>query len=94
MQKINFEDLKGNTKEIKNTHINIGTGKDLTIKELADMVKEIVGFEGIIEWDKTKPDGTRQKLLNVDKINRLGWKEKTNFYDGLKLVYSNYLDFK
>ena len=60
--------------EIRNTHINIGTGKDLTIKELAMIVKEIVGFDGFIEWDTSKPDGTFQKLLSVKKLHELGWK--------------------
>ncbi|MDX9696096.1 MAG: GDP-L-fucose synthase [Bacteroidales bacterium] len=90
MQKINFEDLKGNAKEIKNTHINIGTGKDLIIKELAEMVKEIVGFEGKIEWDNNKPDGTRQKLLNVSKITRLGWKPSISFENGIKRLYESF----
>ncbi|MGE0088176.1 MAG: hypothetical protein AB7S50_01715 [Bacteroidales bacterium] len=92
MQKINFEDLKGNLNEIKNTHINIGIGKDLTIKELAEIVKNVVGFEGEIEWDQTKPDGTPQKLLNVDKLRGLGWKELIKFNDGIKQVYKFYLE--
>jgi GDP-L-fucose synthase len=77
--------------EIRNTHINIGTGKDLTIKELATLVKEIVGFDGLIEWDTSKPDGTFQKLLNVKKIHDLGWQEKINLQDGIKKVYSDYI---
>lgn len=70
--------------------INIGTGKDLKIKEIAEIVKEIVGFKGRIEWDTSKPDGTPRKLLCVEKINRLGWKAKIDFTDGLKLVYKKY----
>ncbi len=76
--------------EIRNTHINIGTGKDLTIKELAYLVKEIVGFDGLIEWDTSKPDGTFQKLLSVKKINELGWKEKITLEEGIKMVYQEY----
>jgi len=91
MQKINFEDLKGNSKEIKNTHINIGTGEDLTIKELAEIVKNVVGFEGVIEWDYSKPDGTKQKLLDVSKINILGWKKVVEFEIRLEEVYRNFL---
>lgn len=91
MQKINFEDLTGNSKEIKNTHINIGTGEDLTIKELAEIVKNVVGFEGVIEWDYTKPDGTKQKLLDVSKINILGWKKVVEFEIRLEEVYRNFL---
>jgi GDP-L-fucose synthase len=77
--------------DIKNTHINIGTGRDLTIKELAGLIKNIVGFKGEIHWDSSKPDGTYRKLLDVSKINRLGWKEKINLDEGIKLVYNKYL---
>jgi GDP-L-fucose synthase len=77
--------------EIRNTHINIGTGKDLTIKELAMLVKEIIGFDGFIEWDTSKPDGTFQKLLSVKKIHELGWHEKTSLEDGIRKVYNEYL---
>ena len=77
--------------EIRNTHINIGTGKDLTIAELATMVKEIVGFDGLLSWDTTKPDGTFQKLLSVKKIHDLGWQEKINLVDGIRKVYQEYL---
>jgi GDP-L-fucose synthase len=75
---------------IKNTHINIGTGKDLTIKELALIIKKIVGFKGHLDWDDSKPDGTFRKLLDVSKINRLGWKEKTGLEEGIELVYQIY----
>jgi GDP-L-fucose synthase len=77
--------------EIRNTHINIGTGRDLTIKELAHIVKETVGFDGLIEWDTSKPDGTFQKLLSVKKIHELGWKEKINLDEGIKKVYEQYI---
>jgi len=76
--------------DIKNTHINIGTGKDLTIKELAVMVKNIVGFDGQLKWDISKPDGTYRKLLNVSKINKLGWKEKVSLEEGIKTIYDKY----
>jgi GDP-L-fucose synthase len=77
--------------EIRNTHINIGTGKDLTINELAMIVKEIVGFDGVIEWDTSKPDGTFQKLLSVKKLHELGWKETITLEDGIRKVYQEYL---
>src|SRR5664280_3688668 len=77
--------------DIKNTHINIGTGRDLTIKELAELVKNTIGFKGQLEWDSTKPDGTFRKLLDVSKINKLGWKEKISLDEGIKLVYNKYL---
>jgi GDP-L-fucose synthase len=75
-------------KEVKNTHINIGTGKDLTIKELAEKVKQIVNFEGELIWDGLKPDGTYRKLLDVSKLNALGWKERVDLDEGIK----NYLE--
>jgi GDP-L-fucose synthase len=84
---VKFADEKG---EIRNTHINIGCGVDLTIAELANIVKEIVGFEGIVAWDSEKPDGTFQKLLDVSKLQKLGWQYKVNLKDGIGLVYNNY----
>ncbi|MCD4768597.1 MAG: GDP-L-fucose synthase [Bacteroidales bacterium] len=91
MEKINFTDLIDNKSEIKNTHINIGVGKDISIAELACMIKDIVGYEGEIIWDNSKPDGTFRKLLDVRKLNRLGWKEKTLLEDGIRKVYQAYL---
>ena len=76
--------------DIKNTHINIGTGHDLTINELACMIKRIVGFTGQLNWDVSKPDGTYRKLLDVSKINSLGWKEKIDLEEGIKIVYNKY----
>jgi GDP-L-fucose synthase len=78
--------------EIRNTHINIGTGKDLTINELALKVKEIVGFDGFVEWDTSKPDGTFQKLLSVKKLHELGWKESTTLEEGITRVYEEYIN--
>lgn len=70
--------------------INIGTGKDLSIKELAEAVKEIVGFNGKIIWNTSKPDGTPQKLLNVNRLHKLGWRHKINLIDGIKMTYEWY----
>lgn len=67
--------------------INIGTGKDLTIKELAGIIKKVVGFKGKIVYDKTKPDGTPQKLLNVSRLHKLGWKHKTELEGGIRTTY-------
>lgn len=72
--------------------INIGTGKDLSIKELAEKIKEIIGYNGKIVWDKTKPDGTPRKLLDVSKINKLGWKSKTDLRKGLETTYDWFLE--
>lgn len=67
--------------------INIGVGSDVTIKELVEKIKEIVGYKGAIKWDISKPDGTPRKLLDVTKINKLGWYSKTSLENGLKLTY-------
>ncbi|HZY24686.1 MAG TPA: GDP-L-fucose synthase [Bacteroidales bacterium] len=93
MTDVDFADLKslnGVSSTIKNTHINIGTGKDLTIKDLAIMIKDVVGFKGQLKWDNSKPDGTYRKLLDVSKINKLGWKEKISLGDGIKEIYNKY----
>jgi len=74
-----------------NEIINIGIGTDITIRELSEMVAEVVGFNGEILWDTTKPDGTPRKLLDVSGLHRLGWKHKTSFEDGIRLTYQDYL---
>jgi len=71
--------------------INIGKGADITIKELVENIKETVGFEGEIVWNNSKPDGTMKKLMDSSKINALGWSAKTEFKDGLKLAYEDFL---
>ena len=71
--------------------INVGTGEDLTIKELALFIKEVVGFKGGLTFDSTKPDGTPRKLMDVSKLHALGWKHKIELKDGLKLAYQDYL---
>ena len=90
MENVDFNDLKPDKGPVLNTHINIGTGRDLTIKQLAECIKRIVGFEGQLSWDSSKPNGTFRKLLDVSKINRLGWKEKISMEEGLKKVYGKY----
>lgn len=90
MENIDFSDLVENDK-IRNTHINIGTGIDIPISELALFVKRIVGFEGGIQWDLTKPDGTYRKMLDVSKLNSLGWKYKIGLEEGIDAVYRDYL---
>ncbi|HSX17904.1 MAG TPA: GDP-L-fucose synthase [Candidatus Saccharimonadales bacterium] len=82
MNKVTFKDLvKGN--EIRNTHINIGTGNDITIKNLAVMIKDMIGFKGRIEFDHSKPDGTMHKLLDVSKLNAIGWKHTIELKTGV-----------
>ncbi len=103
MENVNFKDLvkdkfsdkitsRESNVEIRNTHINIGTGRDLTINELALKVKEIVGFDGFVDWDTSKPDGTFQKLLSVKKLHELGWKESTTLEEGITRVYKEYIN--
>jgi GDP-L-fucose synthase len=72
-------------------HVNVGTGEDLTIGALAEMVKKIVGFEGKIVNDLSKPDGTPRKLLDVSTLHTLGWHHKTTLEEGIKTVYNWYL---
>ena len=71
--------------------VNIGTGIDVTIKELAETVKEIVGFSGVIQWDRTRPDGTPRKLMDVSKLHSLGWKHKIELKEGISLAYQDFL---
>lgn len=71
--------------------INVGTGKDISIKELAYAIKEIVGYEGEIIFDTTKPDGTPRKLLDVSRLNSLGWESKVNINDAIKQTYQDFL---
>lgn len=76
--------------EIRNCHINIGTGKELTIKELSALVAKTANFTGKIVWDETKPDGTPRKLINVDKLHSLGWKHKIEIEEGVEKLYKWY----
>lgn len=93
MQNIDFKDLH-NSKEVRNTHINIGTGKDISIKDLSDLITEIVGYRGNVNFDLIKPDGTMKKLTDVSKLNRLGWKHKIEIEEGVKKMYKWYLSIK
>lgn len=72
--------------------INIGTGEEITILELAELIKEVVGFKGRIVFDTSKPDGTMRKLMDVSRINNLGWHAQTSLKDGIKLVYEDFLN--
>ena len=74
--------------------VNIGCGKDLTIKELADTIKEVIGYEGEWQWDTSRPDGTPRKLLNVDKLTNMGWQPKVNLKEGIKLAYESFISGK
>ena len=88
MQKVNAKDLYENGI----SHINIGTGKDLTISELAEIVSRVVGYKGKIKYDASKPDGTPRKLLDVTRLNSFGWKYKTELEEGIKKSYKWFLE--
>ena len=76
--------------EIRNCHINVGTGKELTIKALSELVVKAVGFEGEVVWDSTKPDGTPRKLIDVSKLHSLGWTHKVEIEDGVRMLFGWY----
>ena len=76
--------------EIRNCHINVGTGKELTIRQLASLVKDAVGFDGEIRFDATKPDGTMRKLIDVSKLHSLGWTHKVEIEQGVRKLYEWY----
>ena len=72
--------------------VNVGTGKELTIKELTELTAEIIGYTGKITWDDSKPDGTPRKLLDVSKLEKLGWKYKVELEEGIRLSYQDFLN--
>ena len=76
--------------EIRNCHINVGTGKELTIRQLADLIVKIVGYGGTVEFDSSKPDGTMRKLIDVSKLHTLGWTHKVEIEDGVRKLYEWY----
>lgn len=92
MQKVDFKDVAGDKKEIRNTHINIGTGNDITIKELSELIATTIKYSGKILFDDSKPDGTMRKLVDVSKINNLGWKHKIEIKEGIEKLYSWYIN--
>jgi GDP-L-fucose synthase len=91
LENINFSDLTEGMKEIKNTHVNIGCGEDLSIGELAELIRDIVGFKGRIAWDSSKPDGTFQKLMDVSFLKSLGWEYRIKLKEGILDTYNRYL---
>lgn len=100
LENVNFKDLirensssmsENSSREIRNTHINIGTGKEITIKDLAYLIKEKVGFKGDIVFDSSKPDGTMRKLTDPSKIHQLGWHHKIEIEEGIEKLYKWYL---
>ncbi|NQX85250.1 MAG: GDP-L-fucose synthase [Flavobacteriaceae bacterium] len=93
MQHRDFNDTyTANQNEIRNTHINIGTGKEISIKALAEIIKAEVGFKGQLVFNSDKPDGTMRKLTDVSKLNALGWKHKIELKEGISKIYQWYLN--
>ena len=91
MEKTDFKDTyPKNESQIRNTHINIGTGADIAIADLAMLIKEIVGFDGGFNFDRTKPDGTYRKLTDVSKLQALGWKHQISLEKGIRKLYGWY----
>jgi GDP-L-fucose synthase len=95
MESQNFSDTYNRgDKEIRNTHINIGVGKDVTIKELAETIRTTIGFKGELIFNTKKPDGSIRKLTDVSKLNDLGWKHSVDLEDGIGRIYKWYLENK
>ena len=90
MEQINFDDLRPAEGEVRNCHINIGTGTDVSIAELASRIKEVVGYQGEIRFDRSKPDGTMKKLTDPSKLHRLGWHHKVELDEGLQRMFRWY----
>jgi Nucleoside-diphosphate-sugar epimerases len=84
--------LNYNAPDTLPSHVNAGCGVDLTIKELSEIVRKTVGYNGLVNWDSSKPDGTPRKLLDVSKLNSLGWKPKITLEEGIKRVVSVYIN--
>lgn len=91
MEKVDFQDLRGASKEVRNCHINIGTGKEISIRDLAYLIKDLIGYKGELQFDATKPDGTMRKLTDVSKLNALGWKHSIEIEEGVQRMYHWYL---
>lgn len=90
LENVDFQDLRPVVGDVRNCHINIGTGIEHTIRETAEMVKAAIGYEGDIIWDSSKPDGTMRKLCDVSKLHSLGWKHSVDLKDGIKCLYDWY----
>jgi GDP-L-fucose synthase len=98
METVNFSDLvsseptaNSQQPETRNTHINIGTGREISIKQLAFLIKDIIGFKGNLHFDRSKPDGTMRKLTDPSKIHALGWHHQIDVDEGVKKLYNWYL---
>ncbi len=91
MEQVDFDQMKPEGEEIRNCHINIGTGKEITIADLAQLIKSTLGYEGEIRFDSSKPDGTMRKLTNVSKLHGLGWQHQVEIEEGVRRIYEWYM---
>jgi GDP-L-fucose synthase len=94
MERVDFSGLTatGDRGEVRNTHINIGTGREISIGDLARLIAATIGFRGSLAFDATKPDGTMRKLTDPSKLHGLGWRHRVELEEGLRLMYSHYLE--
>ena len=92
MQNVDFKDLIIDKREIRNTHINIGTGSDITIKDLSKLITKTIGYQGAVSFDSSKPDGTMKKLTDPSKLNNLGWKHQIDIKNGVEKLHSWYIN--
>lgn len=92
MEQVNFNDLKGDKKEVRNCHINIGTGKEISIEGLSGLIKNTISYPGDIVFDITKPDGTMRKLTDPSKLHSLGWHHQIDIEEGVKNMYNWYIN--
>ncbi|MDR2388248.1 MAG: GDP-L-fucose synthase [Tannerellaceae bacterium] len=92
MENVDFADLKPEGKEVRNTHINIGTGVEISIGEAAECIRQVTGFEGELHFDASKPDGTLRKLTDVGKLHALGWRHGIEINEGIGRLYTWYLN--
>jgi GDP-L-fucose synthase len=94
LERVDFKDIAASTNndggEIRNCHINIGTGVEISIKEMTRTVAKIINYKGEIKFDPSKPDGTMRKLTDVGKLHSLGWRHRVNIEDGLTKLYKWY----
>lgn len=91
MEHVDFKDTyQPGEKDIRNCHINIGTGKEITIAQLAELIRQTVGFKGKILFDASKPDGTMRKLTDVTKLHQLGWHHQIEIEEGVGRMYDWY----
>ena len=92
MENVDFKNLRGSSPEVRNCHINIGTGKEISIKDLACLIAKTINYKGYISFDATKPDGTMRKLTDVSKLHALGWRHQIEMEKGIERLYRWYLD--